>query len=82
LFGRGARLHRRDQHGGEVHLGEPIDAKARERERPDDGQREDENGREDRTFDAQRSQPLHTSTFPELRTENSKLKTQTKNQNF
>ena len=45
--------------GREVDLRKAIDAQARERERADDGQRQDEDGREDRTFDAQRSQPLH-----------------------
>ena len=59
LLRRGARLDRRDGDGRDVDLREAIDAEARERERADDGQRQDEHGREDRTFDAERSKPLH-----------------------
>ena len=50
---------RRDGDGREVDLRKAIDAELRERERADDGERQDEDGREDRTFDAERGEPLH-----------------------
>ena len=53
LLRRGAGLHRRHQDGGEVDLRKAIDAEARERERADDRQRQDEDGREDRPFNAE-----------------------------
>ena len=59
LLRRGAGLHRRDDDGREVDLRKPIDAEPREREHADDGQRQDQHRREDRTADAERSKPLH-----------------------
>jgi hypothetical protein len=59
LLRRGAGLHRRHRNGGEVDLGKAIDAQTREREGADDGERQDEDGRKDRTFDAKRGKPLH-----------------------
>ena len=52
--------------GREVDLREAIDAEARERERADDGERQDEDGREDRTFDAERGEPLHDAPSTNL----------------
>ena len=49
--------------GGEVDLRELVDAQLREREQPDDGERQDQDGREDRTLDAQGGEPLHYDTF-------------------
>ena len=54
LLRRGAGLDGRDDDRREVDLREAIDAELREGERADDGQRQDEHGREDRPFDAER----------------------------
>jgi len=51
---RGAGLDRRHRNGGEVDLRKAIDAESRKRKRPDDGQRQDEDAREDGSLDAQR----------------------------
>ena len=45
--------------GREVDLRESIDAQLKERKRADDGQRQDQDRREDRTTHAERSKPLH-----------------------
>ena len=54
-----AGLHRRHEHRRKIDLRKAIDAEPRERERADHGEREDENGREDRSFDAEFGKPLH-----------------------
>jgi hypothetical protein len=51
FLGRRAGQARRHDDGGEVDLGEAIQSEARERERADDGQREDEDAREDGALD-------------------------------
>ena len=50
-------------HRREVDLREAVDAEPREREDADDGQREDQHRREDRTADGQGGKPLHGDTF-------------------
>jgi hypothetical protein len=55
LLRRGAGLDGRHRNRGEVDLRKPIDAQPGERKGADDGQRQDEDAREDRTFNAQRS---------------------------
>ncbi len=59
LFGRGARLDRRDDNGGDVHLGEAVDAEQREGEHADDRERKNQHRREDGAFNGERSKPLH-----------------------
>ena len=54
---------RGDHDGREVDLREAVDAELRERERADDGERQDEHRREDRTANAERGEPLHDSGF-------------------
>src|SRR5207249_7382049 len=59
LLRRRAGLHRGHEHRRKIDLRKAIDAEPRERERADHGEREDENGREDRSFDAEFGKPLH-----------------------
>ena len=47
----------------EVDLRKLVDAQLREREHPDDRDRQDEDAREDGALDAQRGEPLHYDTF-------------------
>src|SRR6185369_66913 len=63
LFRRRARQSRRDCDGREVHLRQSIDSQLAERERANNSQREDENGRKNRTTNAELSEPLHESTY-------------------
>ena len=62
LLRRGARLHGRDDDGRDVDLGNRSTPSFVNEIGADDGQRQDEDGREDRTFDTERSEPLHKST--------------------
>ena len=59
LLGRRAGQPGRDDDRREVDLGKPIEAEARECERADDGQRQDEDACKDWTFDGDRCEPLH-----------------------
>src|SRR5205807_1218501 len=59
LLWRRALLDRGDENRREVDLRILIDTKLHEAENADDRKREDEDGREDRTLDAEFSKPLH-----------------------
>ena len=54
LLRRGAGQPGRDEDGGEVDLRKTVETQARERERADDRQGEDQDAREDGTFDGNR----------------------------
>ncbi len=75
LLRRSARLNRGHDDGGEVDFRKAINAQQGEGEHADNRQRENEDAREHRTFDAESCQPLHTAPKGKLRMSDGRLQT-------